>query len=101
MIRKKRSDRRHIVYRLQNTVSGEFYIGVTQGFRIKDLRVRILKHFQRALKENKQWRLCQNIRQFGTESFTWSILEIVKGKAEAHIKEREITKLYNPTLNTQ
>jgi len=49
MMRKRRSDRRHIVYLLQNAITGESYVGVTQGFRQKDLRVRILKHFQRAL----------------------------------------------------
>jgi group I intron endonuclease len=101
VIRKKRKDRRHMVYQLQNTISGDFYIGVTQGFSHKNLRVRILKHFQRALKENKQWKLCQNIRQFGVNSFSWSILEIIKGKIEAHHRERYLTKILKPSLNTQ
>ena len=101
MVRKKRSDRRHIVYMLQNTVTGEFYIGVTQGFRQKDLRVRVLKHFQRALAESKDWTLCKNIRTYGPESFFWTILEVVKGKAPAHDFERLLTKMYKPELNTQ
>lgn len=101
MVRKKRKDRRHIVYRLYNMVSGEFYIGVTQGFRQKDLQTRVIKHFQRALVEDKQWKLCVNIRDYGPESFTWSIIEVIRGKTEAHKKERELTKLLNPALNTQ
>ena len=100
-MRKKREDRRHIVYRLYNMKSNEFYIGVTQGYRQKDLRVRVLKHFQRAITENKMWKLCVNIREYGSDSFTWDILEIVRGKAAAHERERELTKQLGPTLNTQ
>ena len=81
--------------------SGEFYIGVTQGYRQKDLRVRVLKHFQRAVTESKTWNLCTNIRTYGSEAFTWAILEIVRGKAAAHARERELTKELGPTLNTQ
>jgi predicted GIY-YIG superfamily endonuclease len=101
MVRKKRQDRKHIVYMLQNTVSGEFYIGVTQGCRQKDLRVRVLKHFQRALAESKTWTLCKNIRQYGPEVFFWTVLEVVRGKVPAHAVERELTKMYKPELNTQ
>jgi len=101
MVRKKRSDRRHIVYLLQNTITGESYIGVTQGFRQKDLRVRVLKHFQRALAESKTWTLCKNIRDYGPEVFFWTIVEVVRGKAAAHAIETEIRNNYSPELNTQ
>lgn len=101
MVRKKRSDRRHIVYMLQNTVTGESYVGVTQGFRQKDLRVRVLKHFQRALAESKTWTLCNNIREYGPETFFWTVLEVVRGKTAAHNLERELTRMYKPELNTQ
>ena len=98
--RKKRSDRRHMVYMLQNVQTGEFYIGMTQGFRQKDLRVRVLKHFQRARTENKSWALCENIRKFGSENFFWTILEVVRGKTQAHNLERALTAEFKPELNS-
>jgi len=99
--RKRRSDRKHIVYMMQNVESGEFYIGVTQGSRQKDLRVRVLKHFQRALTEAKDWKLCKEIRSAGPASFFYTILEVVRGKKVAHELERELIAEHNPTLNTQ
>ena len=101
MVRKKRSDRRHIVYLLQNAVTGESYVGVTQGFRQKDLRVRVLKHFQRALSESKSWTLCKNIRQYGPAAFVWTVLDVVRGKGAAHALELELLSKYSPELNTK
>jgi hypothetical protein len=36
--RKKRVDRRHIVYQITNLINGNFYIGITAGFKEKDLK---------------------------------------------------------------
>jgi group I intron endonuclease len=99
--RKRRSDRRHIVYQITNTANSNTYIGVTAGFRLKDLRVRINKHVQRALTENKDWTLCQEIRKYGPEFFEYEILEIIKGKTEAHKRERELIGVLCPKLNSQ
>lgn len=101
MMRKRRSDRKHIVYSIINTVTGDFYIGVTQGSRQKDLRVRIQKHFRRALTENKDWIMCKSIRKYGPEQFHSQILEVVRGKNEAHKLEREMIEQYSPSLNTR
>jgi len=101
MMRKKRSDRKHIVYSITNAVTGDFYIGITQGSRKKDLRVRILKHVQRARTENRSWALCKAIREFGAESFLAQELAIVRGKTPAHNLERELIAEYSPVLNTQ
>ena len=89
MVKKKRSDRRHIVYSLTNTVTGDFYIGITQGFRQKDL-----KHIRRALTENKDWALCKSIRRFGADTFYPQILEVVRGKTAAHSFERQLIASY-------
>jgi len=86
---------------LQNVQTGQNYIGVTQGFRQKDLRVRVLKHFQRARTEDKSWTLCDNIRRFGQESFFWAIIDVVRGKTEAHVLERALIAEVNPELNSQ
>lgn len=99
--RKRRSDRRHIVYQLTNCTTGEIYIGITAGFRLKDLRVRVQKHVRRALTEDKAWNLCRSIRAHGPESFVYQVREIVRGKVEAHRRERELIAALQPTLNSQ
>lgn len=101
MMRKKRSDRRHIVYLLTNAETGDTYVGVTQGFRQKDLKIRFQKHVRRALTENKSWTLCEAIRSFGAESFVYQIIDVVKGKKTAHDLERELIAEFTPSLNTQ
>jgi hypothetical protein len=50
--------------------------------------------------ENKDWALCTSIREHGVESFTYGLVETVRGKVAAHARERELTKVYNPVLNT-
>ena len=100
-MRKKRSDRRHIVYMLQNVATGDFYIGITQGFRKRDLRIRVQKHIRRALTEHKSWTLCDAIRSYGVSAFVAQQLAIVRGKALAHALERQLIGEYSPTLNSQ
>lgn len=100
MNRKKRSDRRHIVYGLLNVINGEYYLGITQGFSKKHLKIRFQKHVRRALTEDKSWLLCKAIRKYGAESFSPNILAVVRGKATAHQLEREWIAKYNPSLNS-
>jgi predicted GIY-YIG superfamily endonuclease len=101
MKRKKRIDRKHIVYCLANCVTGDFYIGITQGFRQRDLKIRMQKHIRRALTEGKDWKLCKAIRSFGPESFVAMQIDVVRGKVEAHALERQLIGECLPTLNTQ
>lgn len=101
MTRKKRSDRRHIVYTIVNAITGDYYIGVTQGFRQRDLKIRMQKHIRRALTEGKSWSLCDAIRFYGPESFVACIVDVVRGKVSAHQLERELIGEHSPTLNTQ
>lgn len=102
MKRKVRSDRNHAIYVITNVVTNDQYIGVTvcSGSLRKALKVRIQKHVRRALTENKDWALCRNIREFGVDAFTYGLVETVRGKAQAHARERELTRAYNPALNT-
>jgi hypothetical protein len=100
--RKTRTDRNHAIYQITNIVTGEQYIGVTvcSGSVKKALKVRIQKHIRRALTENKTWALCKSIREHGVEAFEYGLLEIVRGKAPAHARERELTAKIQPELNT-
>jgi hypothetical protein len=89
--RKRRSDRNHVIYYVQNVVTHEFYIGLTalcyNGNVRKTLTRRMQKHLQRALTEDKNWSLSL-------------ALEVVRGKAAAHALETQLIKEHNPALNT-
>lgn len=99
--RKRRLDRNHIVYSL--AVGKLEYIGVTyvqDRSPSKSLRRRWLKHVQRALTEGRDWTLCKAIRKHGPEAFETQVLEVVRGKAEAHKRERDYIRMLKPKLNT-
>lgn len=99
--RKTRTDRNHIVYSL--LVGKLEYIGVTyvqDRSPAKSLRRRWKKHIQRALSEDRGWKLCNAIRKHGAEAFTTRVLEVVRGKAAAHNRERELIRILKPRLNT-
>jgi hypothetical protein len=101
--RKKRSDRMHAIYRILNTKTGEFYVGMTvcSGMTPKKaVEGRWQRHVTRALTQGKDWKLCEAIRSHGPTSFKVEVVETVRGKAEAHTREREITKEQGATLNT-
>lgn len=100
--RKRRQDTKHVVYVISNTVTQEQYIGITVcGQQVRRaLKVRIQKHVRRAVTENKTWALCESIRKYGPESFTYGIVEFVRGRKPAHARERELIREYTPTLNT-
>ena len=93
----------HAIYRLLNTKTGDFYIGMTVCGGVspkKAVEGRFQRHVTRALTQNKDWTLCQAIRQHGAEAFKVEVVATVRGKAEAHTQERLITKELGATLNT-
>lgn len=101
-VRKKRSDRNHIIYEL--VVNGLNYIGVTaktESTVLKSVRARAAKHFYRAKTENKDWSLCVALRALQSkEEIEIKVHEIVRGKAAAHKREVEIRRAVKPALNT-
>lgn len=103
--RKKRSDRTHILYRI-DTKDG-FYIGLTaktQSTVEKSMERRFGKHLSRAVREDKPWSLYVSLRAslLGKTQHPVSIhiLTTVRGKAEAHRVERELIRDLAPSLNT-
>jgi hypothetical protein len=101
MKRKRRTDRNHIIYSL--AIGKLEYIGVTyvqDRSPTKSLRRRWQKHVRRALTEGRDWCLCEAIRKYGPEAFKTEVLEVVRGKAAAHIRERELIRSLRPRLNT-
>ena len=102
MMRKKRTDRNHIIYELV-TPQGN-YIGVTaktESTVVKSVRARAAKHFYRAKTETKNWLLCEALRSLASkDDIEIRVHEIVRGKAAAHRREVEIRRAVRPTLNT-
>ena len=101
MKRKARQDRKHAVYMMMNTETGEYYVGITVcASQIKKaIKVRFQKHVRRALTENKDWNLCRSIRTHGSEAFELEVLEIIRGRKPAHARERELIAELCPGLN--
>jgi hypothetical protein len=102
--RKRRTDRNQIIYYIQDTVTLEYYIGLTAvcyaGNVRKTLTRRMQKHMQRAMTENKDWGLSRALREQGAERFVFGVVEIVRGKRPAHARETELINTLQPALNT-
>jgi hypothetical protein len=99
--RKKRSDRTTILYEI--LVAGSFsYIGLTvksQSTINKSVNLRLRKHFERARNEQKSWPLYECIKKYGTDAVSISVIEVVRGKLQAHKREVELIKTLKPVLN--
>ena len=100
--RKRRQDTKHVVYCITNTATGQQYIGITVcGQQVRRaLKVRMQKHVRRAVTENKDWALCNSIREYGTLAHTYGIVEFVRGRKPAHARERQLIAEFNPALNS-
>lgn len=101
--RKKRADRMHVIYLVTCTNTGEQYVGLTVcagNTPQKAVQGRWQRHVTRALTQAKEWTLCQAIRLHGAEAFLVEVAEKVRGKAQAHERERELTKQLGAGLNT-
>lgn len=101
-MRKRRSDRNHVIYVIENILTGEQYIGLTvvSGGVRKSVKVRFQKHVSRAKQETKPWALCEAIRFWGAECFDARALTTVRGRKLAHVAERDLINTYSPSLNT-
>lgn len=101
MKRKARQDRKHAIYMLANTNTGEYYIGITVcGQQLKKaIKVRMQKHVRRALTEGKDWPLCKSIREHGAEAFEVEVIGVVRGRKDAHAFERDTIAELCPALN--
>ena len=101
-MRAKRSDRNHIIYQIVGPEG--LYIGVTaktESTVLKSVRARVAKHYYRARTETKHWRLCALLRSYASkDDIDVRVLEIIRGKREAHSRERELIRELNPFYNT-
>ena len=101
--RKKREDRMHAIYSLTSLSTGKTYIGLTVcagNTPKKAVEGRWQRHVTRAFTQNKDWDLCSAIREYSPMDFEVTVLETVRGKLNAHRRERELTKQLSACLNT-
>jgi len=102
-MRKKRTDRNHIVYSI--TIGEERYIGVTaktESTVPKSLWSRLSKHWYRRNDPARlHWALYSALRSLTDRAEAVIKVEhIVRGKEAAHKIERELIRQYRPILNT-
>jgi hypothetical protein len=101
--RKKRTDRNHLVYQLTSP-TGQRYIGVTfarkRAYKTS-LTLRWEAHCRNANQYNLETCLSKCIREEGAENFKREILNVVRGKDEAHTLERELIASTKPELNME
>ncbi len=103
-MRKKRSDRNHLIYMLTCEPTNERYIGVTVmncTSQAKTLKQRWKGHLYKALVLQESWVLPRTIRKHGKESFTANVLEIVRGKKAAFAAESALINNLKTELNTR
>jgi len=98
-LRRKRSDRNHVLYQL--TIGEQTYIGLTVAIGqayLRSVKVRVQKHMSRARKESKDWAICEALRS--SEVVQYEVIEVVRGRKAAHSRERELIAKLAPSLNT-
>ena len=104
IVRKRRTDRNQVIYYIRDTVTHEYYVGLTamcfSGNVRKTLTRRMQKHMQRAMTENKDWGLSRALRERGAERFVFGTVEVIRGKRPAHTRETELINTLQPSLNT-
>ena len=83
--------------------TGDTYIGLTvaQGQAyLRSVKVRWQKHVSRAKCEGKDWSFCVALRALADCSWTYEVVEVVRGRKAAHQRERFLIGEFGPTLNT-
>lgn len=103
-MRRLRKDRNHVIYQITCTETDDFYIGVTvaKGHAyLKSVKLRFQNHMSAARCGSKDWVFAEFLRKNEEAEYEYEVLEIVRGRKNAHQRERELIAIYEPTLNTK
>ena len=103
MARKRRNDRNHVIYQI-TAPNGDRYIGITfsrgRAFK-RSAKIRWEAHVRNAMDYGRMNLLSLSIREHGVKNFKREVLEVVRGKQNAHDRERELIKTLEPELNME
>ena len=101
----KRTARRDSTFIIYVAMHNELaYIGLTRRgttTATRAVKERWRKHISRAKHEDRAWELYKYIKSGNWDGWTHTVLDIVRGRAEAYAYERELVKLLEPELNDQ
>ena len=104
MNRKRRNDRNQVIYLLTCVETGERYVGLTvarsRAYK-RSMNIRFEAHIRNATVYGKDTLLYRAMRAHGPASFTKDVLDVVRGKAEAHRRELEIARQIGAELNME
>ena len=107
MIKKKRTARKdsnYVIYMMEDSF-GETYIGLTRkgsNTVSRAIGERWRRHVSRARNEQQAWTLYEYLRAGALEhEWTYTVLAVIRGRAEAYAHERSVVLEQRPTLNTQ
>lgn len=102
--RKIRNDCNYIIYEARDE-RGENYIGLTRKSEstvARSIKERWRRHLSRARNENRLWALYVYLKTGGLDlGWEHRVVEIVRGRAAAYARERELVKELRPSLNDQ
>lgn len=101
--RRVRSDCNYVIYEAVDQ-KGMNYIGLTRktATEARSVKERWRKHLSRARNENRLWALYVYLKTGGLDhAWEHRVLEIVRGRAEAYRRERELVMTLRPALNDQ
>lgn len=104
LMRKKRSDRNHLIYKITCLPTLDEYIGVTvmNSTSVKKaMKTRWKQHCYKAQVVSPDWSLSESIREHGEDMFLIEPLEIVRGRMQAFDREAELINTVIPSLNTK
>ena len=103
MRKRKRSDRNHLIYELVNTINNKKYVGVTvcigRAYKYTAIR-RFQKHVFRAKNEPFDWALYKDMRKFGPDVYDIYVIQVIRGKSEAHRIETNMLQSLEYKLNS-
>ena len=100
--RTARKDSNYIIYCAEH--NGSTYIGLTRKGSVsvkKAVLERWRKHISRARHEDRDWELYRYIKKGNWDGWTHTVLDVIRGRAEAYAYERELVKQIQPELNDQ
>lgn len=102
-MRKRRSDRNHIIYEIFSRDTNERYIGITAVTKNveKSIEIRWKRHVYYARVKLGNGPLQQRIREFDDQGFEFRVIKIVRGKQNAHDLERRLVYETRPELNVE